>query len=391
VRYWHADRDDPIGGTFGREDPERRASLAPRLEIDRRTRLTMLAAFLLLAGLTVHRLFFAGIPAQEDVLVLQGETMGTTWEIRVAGPGLGEALADEIRAETERRLAEVDGWMSDWNPESEISRFNAYRGTDPFPVSFETAEVVAYAVEVSKISGGAFDTTVGPLVALWGFGRGARSGPPPTDEEIDARIRHIGARIVRVGRGNPRAGGFLRKSDPETEIDLSAIAKGYGVDHVAGGLAALGRKHFLVEIGGELRAVGERPGGGPWRIAIERPLDQGRAIQEIVELRDQAMATSGDYRIFYLEGDRRISHTIDPRTGRPVSNGVASATVVAPSATVADAWATALMVLGPDPGLQMATQEGLGAMLMVRSDRDALEVVANELFPEPAEATGAAE
>jgi thiamine biosynthesis lipoprotein len=357
------------------------------LEIDRRTLRLILVAFVLLAALTIHRLYFADPPYSGDVLVLQGETMGTTWEIRVSGAGLGESLRRELEAETERRLAEVDRWMSNWNPESEISRFNDYRGTDGFPVSYETAAVVAYAIEVSKISGGAFDTTVGPLVAVWGFGSGARLDAPPSKEEIDTLLRHIGARGVRIGRGNPTSGGFLRKSDPETEIDLSAIAKGYGVDHVASGLFTLGREDFMVEIGGEIRAAGERPGGGPWRIAIEMPLDEGRAIQEVVELSNQAMATSGDYRIFYHEDDRRISHTIDPRTGHPVDNGTASATVIAPSATVADAWATTLMVLGPDPGLQVATQEGLGAMLLVRDSGGGISAFTNELFPEPAPPT----
>jgi thiamine biosynthesis lipoprotein len=356
--------------------------LAPRLEINRRTIRLILIAFALLAALTVHRLFFAQAPDTGEALVLRGETMGTTWEIRVAGAGLDESLRRQIERETDRRLDELDRWMSNWNPDSEISRFNAYRGSDGFPVSYQTAAVVAYAVEVSKISGGAFDTTVGPLVALWGFGADARGRETaPSDEEIEALRSHLGARGIRIGRGNPSNGGFLRKADPETEIDLSAIAKGFGVDHVADGLFALGREDFLVEIGGEVRAAGQRPGGGPWRIAIEKPIEGGRAIQEVIELSDQALATSGDYRIFYRQGGRRISHTIDPRTGRPVENGTASASVVAPSATVADAWATALMVLGPDPGLEVARQMGLGAMLLVRGEDGQITSHANDLFP----------
>ena len=364
--------------------------MAPRLVIDRRTLRLILLAFVLLAGLTLHRLHFAETPGSDEVLVLQGRTMGTTWEIRVAGEGGDPRLADRVEAETTRRLDQIDGWMSTWNPGSEISRFNAYPGTDPFPVSFETASLVAYALEVGKISGGAFDVTVGPLVAIWGFGHDAREeGAQPTDEEIEELLRHVGARSLRVGRGSPEQGGFLVKRDPETRVDLSAIAKGYGVDHVAEGLYALGLDDFLVEIGGELRAAGERPGGGPWRIAIEKPLDQGRAIQEVVPLADQAMATSGDYRVFYLEDDRRISHTIDPRTGRPVDNRTASVTVLAPTCTAADAWATALMVLGPDPGLAIASQEGLGAMLLLRKEGGEISTVRNDLFPPTSPGSGA--
>lgn len=349
-----------------------------------RTLWLILTVLAVLAGLAIHRLTLSNASPLENVLTIRGETMGTTWEIRVAGPGLGEGLREEIERETERRLAEIDRWMSNWNPASEISRFNAYSGTDDFPVSDETAAVVAYSVEVSTLSGGAFDCTVGPLVALWGFGSGARADHRPSDAELAQLRRHVGADRIRVGRRNPAQGGVLRKSDPATEIDLSGVAKGYAVDHIAAGLRALGRGDFLVEIGGEISASGERPSGGPWRVAIERPLDEGRAIHRVVELSDQAMATSGDYRLFYFEADRRVSHTIDPRTGRPVDNGTASATVIAPTATIADAWATALMVLGPDPGLRVATQQGLGAMLLVREADGTIVSHTNELFPRAA-------
>jgi thiamine biosynthesis lipoprotein len=355
----------------------------PRLEIDARTVRLILIAFVLLAALSIHRLWFAPLPHGNDVLVLDGETMGTTYQIRVAGGGLTDPLRTEIARETQKRLDDVDRWMSNWNPDSEVSRFNAHRSTEPFPVSFETAEVVAFAVEVTKRTTAAFDITIGPAVRLWGFGHRARlGGGPPTQEELDAVLQHTGGRILRIGRGNPESGGFLIKFSPEVEIDLSALAKGYGVDQVAAGLYSLGREDFLVEIGGEVRASGERPGGGPWRVAVEKPIDEGREIDSVVELRDEAMATSGDYRIFYLEGDRRISHTIDPRTGYPVEGGPASVTTIASSAVVADAWATALMVMG-ESGLELAASEGIGAMLLMRGEEGEILHLQNELFPKP--------
>lgn len=357
--------------------------MAPRLEIDRRTLRMIAISFVLLAGLTIHRLWFTELPDAPDMLVVRGETMGTTYEIRIAGDGLDDRLQHAIERESEKRLAEIDRWMSNWNPDSEVSGFNRHHETTPFPVSHETAAIVAFAVELGKWSGGAFDITVGPLVSLWGFGHGARIGEPPTDEEVDETLSHMGARLLRVGRGSPSGGGFLRKNDPALEIDLSAIAKGYGVDHVTTGLFELGREDFLVEIGGEVYAAGERPGGGPWRVAIERPLDDGRAIQAIALLSNQAMATSGDYRIFYRQDDRRIAHTIDPRTGQPVENGPASATVIANSATEADAWATALMVLGDPDGLALASQWQLGAMLLLRNEDGSIVERRNELFPDP--------
>ncbi len=294
--------------------------MAPRLEIDRRTLRMIAIAFVLLSALTVHRLWFAETPSTTDVLVVNGETMGTTYEIRVAGEGLDDRLQHAVEQQSEARLAEIDRWMSNWNPDSEVSGFNRHHETTGFAVSHETAAVVAFAVELGKWSGGAFDITVGPLVSLWGFGHGARIGEPPTQEEIDETLSPYGrtpaADRPRLTR---RAGGFLRKNDPAVQIDLSAIAKGYGVDHLASGLLALGREDFLVEIGGEVYAAGERPGGGPWRVAIEQPREEGRSIQAIVGLPDLALATSGDYRIFYRQGDRTHrphDRSADGATGR---------------------------------------------------------------------------
>jgi len=357
--------------------------LAPRLVIDRRTLRLILLAFVLLAGLSVHRLYFTEPADPVEALLLRGETMGTTWELRIAGEGLDTELRERARIETERRLADIDRWMSTWNPDSEISRFNAAPGTAPFPVSFETAEVVALALDVGRAGQGAFDVTVGPLVALWGFGSGARPRSTPSDDEIEALRRQLGLDKLSVDRGDPSSGGLIRKHQAGVQVDLSGIAKGYGVDHVVRGLRSLGREDFLVEIGGEIRAAGERPGGGPWRVAIEKPLDHGRAIQEVIPLSDRAMATSGDYRIFYREKGRRVSHTLDPRTGRPIDDDTASATVLAPDCATADAWATALLVLGPDPGLELARREGLAAMLLIRNPEGGIAEVRNELFPEP--------
>ena len=353
----------------------------PRLELDAHTLRMIAISFVLLAGLSVHRLWFADDPDAKDVLVLRGETMGTTYEIRVAGDGLGARVERDVSAMAADRLARVDTWMSNWNPDSDVSRFNAHRSTEPFPVAYETASVVAFAVELGKWSSGAYDISVGPLVALWGFGEGARIGAPPTPEEIDEARSHMGARLLRVGRGAPGGTGFLRKGDPALQIDLSSIAKGYGVDFVANGLFDLGREDFLVEIGGEVYAAGERPGGGPWRLAIEKPVDEGRVIQRVVELRNQGMASSGDYRIFYRDGDRRVSHTIDPRTGRPVEGGPAATTVIATSAAEADAWATTLMVLGETAGLALAEDWNVAALVLTRGPDDTIVEATNALFP----------
>ena len=356
----------------------------PGLELDRRTLRLMAIAFVLLASLSAHRLFFAAPPDALDVLILSGRTMGTTYEIRIAGDALGEALRLRVEHETSKRLLQVDQWMSNWNPDSEIARFNSHDSTADFSVSIETAEVVAYSIQLNVWSGGAFDIAVGPLVARWGFGSRARVDSVPDAKEIAQLRGRLGAEMLRVESSDSNSSAFIAKNDPKVEIDLSAIAKGYGVDHVASGLESLGRNDYLVEIGGELRASGNRPKGGPWRVAIERPQVEGRAIQSVLELRNQAMATSGDYRIFYIEDGKHVSHTIDPRTGRPVEGGPASVTVLADTATEADAWATTLMVLGEREGLALAEEHGIAALVLIRNEDGTITGHHNALFPDVA-------
>ena len=358
--------------------------MPPGLELDRRTLRTMAIAFVLLATFTIHRLYFAAPTGPAlDLLVLSGDTMGTTWEVRIAGEDLDESLRKQAQAMIEQRLAEIDLWFSTWRPDSEISRFNASRTTEPFDVSSPTAELVSFSIELCKWSSGAFDVTIGPLVARWGFGAGAQIANPPDQAEIDAYLSRTGAEIIHVGRGNPKNGGFLHKFDPAVEIDLSAVAPGYAADHVAAGLFELGRTDFLVEIGGEIYAAGHRPDGKPWRVAIEEPVEEARQIHSVVELSDQGLATSGDYRAYYMDDGRRVSHTIDPRTGRPIENGMASATIIAPTATQADAFATAVMVLGADEGLALAEQWKLAAMTLTRNADGGLTEARNALYPDP--------
>ena len=354
--------------------------MAARLELDRRTLGAMAIAFVVLAALTVHRLFLSG-PAPPDpaVLVLSGETMGSTYEVRIAGDGLDSALRARVEELVATGLAEIDLRFSTWRPDSDVSRFNARRDTEPFAVASRTADLVAFSIETTRRTRGAFDITVGPLVARWGFGHGAQIASPPTQDEIDDYRSRMGDGVVNVHRAADPA---LQKSDPRVEIDLSAVAPGFAADYLAAGLKELGRHDFLVDIGGEIHAAGSRPGGGPWRVAIEEPLEDVRSIRCVVELSNQGLATSGDYRAFYVEDGKRISHTIDPRSGRPIDNGMASATVIARDAATADAWATAVMVLGARDGLALTEQRGLAALTVTRTDDGTLIEARNRLFPE---------
>ena len=294
--------------------------------------------------------------------------MGTTFAVRVVADDLGDERRAGLRAAIEQTLAGVDERMSTYRPESEVSRFNRARTTDPFPVSADTLAVLRHALEISELTGGAFDVTVGPLVDAWGFGPAGDPAALPTDGDIDRLRRQVGFRKLRI---DPAASS-IRKQDPRLALDLSALAKGYAVDRVAERLQAEGLGSYLVEVGGEVRAGGLSPRGDPWRVGIERPAPGPPAVQRRVRLRDRALATSGDYRNYYDVDGRRVSHTIDPRSGRPVEHGLASVSVVDPLCVRADAIATALGVLGPDAGYELAVAQGWAALLIVRRDDGAL-------------------
>jgi thiamine biosynthesis lipoprotein len=304
--------------------------------------------------------------------------MGTTWAVTLNAPDLAPEARARARSAVEATLDGVNERMSTWDPASELSRFNRHASTEAFPLSAPTLHVLELALRVSERTGGAFDVTVRPLVAIWGFGAGARlPGYEPDAEELEALRKRVGYRLVEL---DPEAGA-ARKLDPAVECDLSAIAKGFGVDEVALALLELGHADFLVEVGGEVRAQGERPGGGPWRLAIEKPDPEGRAVHAVVPLANLAMATSGDYRSFYEAGGQRRSHIVDPRTGRPVTHGLASVTVVSPDAVLADAWATALAVLGFDEGAALAEAEGIAAYLISRLPDGSLATRSTPGFP----------
>lgn len=293
------------------------------------------------------------------VHALTGSTMGTSYHIKVVAPqALDTALLNQrIKAVLDR----IEYRMSTYREDSELSRFNRSVPGDPFSVSAETATVVALGLQVSRQSEGAFDMTVGPLVNLWGFGPDKSITHTPDPEVISAGLKQVGYQAVTVQAGPPA----LLKQAPRY-LDLSAIAKGYAVDQVAE-LLKPEFSGFMVEVGGELRLHGSKPDAEPWRIAVETPDASTRTIQRVVEVGDNAIATSGDYRNYFEEAGVRYSHTLDPATGRPINHRLASVTVIDPSCARADAMATALMVLGDKKGLLLAEKLGLHAFFLVKS------------------------
>lgn len=299
---------------------------------------------------------------------IRGLTMGTTYAVELAAP-VGDAERTRLAGMIEAEMAAINRAMSTYDPRSELSAFNGRTDSGWVPASRGLLEVLDSAARISASTRGAFDVTVGPLVDLWGFGPQFRTQRVPDDAAV-ARVRaRVGYRQVQIDL----AAGAIRKTHGGTRIDLNAIAKGYGVDRVALILERQGIGDYLVEIGGEFRARGATAAGRPWRVAIERPVEGRRVLGEIVVLRNRAIATSGTTRDFFEQEGRHYSHSIDPANGRPVDHPPMAVSVVADTAMEADAWATALLVLGPERGYALAQARGLAALL-VTADGSAFDV-----------------
>ncbi|MFT0139246.1 FAD:protein FMN transferase [Alcanivoracaceae bacterium MT1] len=304
--------------------------------------------------------------AQQRLSALSGPTMGTTWSVKFTGSPRDGIPA--LKTELEAALEQVNQEMSTYRPDSDLSRFNqAEAGTvQTLPEDF--AKVLAAALKLSGDTNGAYDVTVGPLVNLWGFGPDPDRFEPPADEDVQAALRRIGwQRLTLQGREATQPGGLY--------VDLSSIAKGFGVDKLAGVLKEAGISNYLVEVGGELVASGTKPYGQPWRVAIERPEVGKREVEKVLKLHDIAIATSGDYRNFFEEDGKLFSHTIDPRTGYPVTHHLASVTVLHKSCMMADALATALTVLGPEEGVAFAREHELPVLFIVRTNEGPKEIL----------------
>ncbi|GIW98748.1 MAG: hypothetical protein KatS3mg111_2081 [Pirellulaceae bacterium] len=295
--------------------------------------------------------------------LIRGLTMGTSYAVKIPSfpemPGL-PTLAKAIDGELDRINRQMSTYLSD----SDISRFNQSRSTDWIELPAELVALVALSEEISRQTDGRFDITVKPLVDLWGFGASGPVDSPPTKDEIAETLHRVGWELIQF-RHEPPA---LRKRHPEVEIDLSGIAKGYAVDRVAEILDGYRVPAYFVEIGGEVRCKGQRTDGGPWRIGIERPDEDQRSVLEVLELNEGAVATSGDYRNFFEHEGKRFQHTIDPTTGYPVRDPVASASVVADQCAWADAVATAMMALGAERAQQLAQAKGWAVLLVLRND-----------------------
>lgn len=313
----------------------------------------LLLAFLFLVGCSEQK--------QAEIVSYTGLTMGTTFTVKwVAKP---EQSMQNIQSDITQALKEVNQTMSTYIKDSELSLFNQLPEGSSVNASAELIDILLLSQRISEESSGAFDVTVGPLVNLWGFGPDGRVIKAPSDDVI-TNLRH------RVGYKNLSVELESRKITKQADlyVDLSAIAKGYGVDVVASVLEKHGIKDYLVEIGGELRASGLKPNNAEWRIAIESPVTGEREVEKILSISNTGIATSGDYRNYFEENGIRYSHTIDPATGKPITHKLASVTVLRPTCAEADGLATAFMVMGEERAYEFAVKNKIDAFFIVKSD-----------------------
>ncbi|MEY4187743.1 MAG: Thiamine biosynthesis lipoprotein ApbE precursor [Planctomycetota bacterium] len=291
----------------------------------------------------------------QEPLRIAGKTMGSYYSIVIdsAAPPAAAPLQQQIEAV----FADLNRQMSTWDPNSEISRFNqAVESTEWFPVSRDFAVVTSEARRLHTLTSGALEITLAPLIEAWGFGR-SRKKRIPADAEIVAALKLLGTQFIEV-RSDPPA---IRRTRPGIQISLNALAPGYAADRISELLREQSLKAHVVDVGGENRAGAAKRSGEPWRLGVESPLGN---LHKILELTEKSIATSGDYRNFFVIENQRYSHVLDPRTGRPVADPPASVSVTHASCMTADGLATAMMVLGAEKGLRLAKQAGFDVMFL---------------------------
>jgi thiamine biosynthesis lipoprotein len=295
-------------------------------------------------------------------------TMGTSYTVKVSTLP-ASVKNDELKEQIKQLLDSLNDQMSTYQRDLELSIINQNQSKEWLTVSAPLYEVLKEAKRISDISKGAFDITVGPLVNLWGFGPDPMSYTAPNDALIEQQKQKTGFKYLLFDDKSKK----IKKVLPALYLDLSAIAKGYAVDQVGLLLEQQGIEDYMVEIGGELRLKGFNNRNQPWRIAVEKPTAEKRMIQKVLPLSDISLATSGDYRNFFELDNVRYSHTIDPRSGKPITHKLASCTILSDTTMKADALATALMVLGPEEGFDLAEKENIAALFIIKTDDGFLE------------------
>jgi thiamine biosynthesis lipoprotein len=319
---------------------------------------------IVLLSISITACFPSNNSGKSEIL-LQGRTMGTTYNIKVVST-LEQVEALKLQDKIDLALKQVNQEMSTYIPDSEISLFNQSNAGEVFEISPGFTRVLKESIRLGELSDGKLDITVGPLVNLWGFGPELRPEKVPSESVIATTLARVGLNKLHL------VGNQLSKDISNLYVDLSTTAKGYGVDTVAELIEANGISNYLVEIGGEMRLKGFKHTGELWAIAIEKPIldhsGEHRGVQQIVIPKDNAVATSGDYRNYFEADGQRFSHIIDPNTGKPINHNLVSVTVVHPSSMTADGLSTTLMVMGTKQGMEFAVKNNLAALFISKTE-----------------------
>ncbi len=294
--------------------------------------------------------------------VLDGKTMGTFWRVSVID--LDQAKAEALRQKVQAQLDADDRLLSTWKNDSALMRFNHSPETSPWPVSEAMADIVTMSLRIGAKTHGAMDITVGPLVNLWGFGPDKQPVKTPDPQQIaDAKARSGLQHLTVINRAD---GQYLQKDIADLFVDLSTVGEGYAADHLARLMEQEGISRYLVSVVAEQVSQNMNAEGQPWGVALEKPPARENAVQAIVDINGHGISTSGSYRNYYELDGKRISHVIDPQTGRPIDHKLVSVTVIAPTALEADGWDTGLMVLGPEKAQEVVRAQGLAVYLIVK-------------------------
>ncbi|MDO6444209.1 FAD:protein FMN transferase [Colwellia sp. 1_MG-2023] len=312
---------------------------------------------------------------EKQEVLLQGKTMGTTYNIKVVVGSESQVDMKQMHQGIDDLLVQLNQEMSTYIKDSELSLFNQSKDLSPVKVSAGLDRVITEAIRLGQLSEGKLDITVGPLVNLWGFGPDFRPETSPSEQLLESTRQRVGLDKLVLKNGT------LNKLIPDLYVDLSTIAKGYGVDIVAEYIEQQGIENYLVEIGGEMRLKGFKHTGELWHVAIEKPVTTERAVQQVIVPKDNAVATSGDYRNYYEVDGQRFSHIIDPATGKPINHKLVSVTVIHPSSMTADGLSTAMMVMGEEKALAFAEQNNLAAYFIVKTDNGFVEQSTVKFIP----------
>jgi len=319
--------------------------------------------------------FIMGCHYQRECMI-SGRTMGTAYHIKY---NVGMFFDHQnLKNEIEKALQAVNHSMSTFDPKSEISLFNQMKDTQKsMSISDDFFQVMKHAQQLHIMTNGAWDGTVKPIVNLWGFGHTNHQQHKPDDAQIKQCMKQVGFQNIII------TDHHLQKKIPDIELNLASIAKGFGVDQISMVLENHNIENYLVEIGGEVFGKGTKINGKPWRVGINRPhIDADtHDVYVAISLQDKAIATSGDYRNYFIDGNKRYSHVIDPKTGRPVNNGIVSVSVISKQCTFADGLATALMVMGPDAGIKLVNEISDTECLMIQEKEGTFQLFYSAHFP----------